>query len=164
MLITPVTTSQKPQLTQVGYEDIEKELKELEEVRLPAIIKRVEAARAYGDLSENSEYHSAKEDQELIETRIAELRDILANATIVKQSHKLSQVGIGSEVTVCVKSKKSERKMVLHIVGEFEADPKKGKISSASPLGHALIGRKKDDKVEVEAPAGKVIYEILEIK
>jgi transcription elongation factor GreA len=161
---TPVTAIAKPQMTQVGYEDIEKELKELEDVRLPAIIKRVEAARAYGDLSENSEYHSAKEDQELIETRISELRSILANATIVKQSHKQSSVGVGSQVKVCIKSKKSEKQMELHIVGEFEADPKAGKVSSASPLGSALINRKKGDKVEVEAPAGMVVYEILEIK
>lgn len=164
MTSTPITTIQKPQLTQNGFEDIEKELKELEEVRLPAIIKRVEAARAYGDLSENSEYHSAKEDQELIETRMSELKSILANATIIKSTHKLSSVGVGSQVTVCVKSKKSQREIVLHIVGEFEADPKKGKVSSASPLGNALIGRKKGDEVEVEAPAGKVVYEILEIK
>jgi transcription elongation factor GreA len=162
--MTTATANLKPQLTQVGFEDLTQELKTLEEVRLPAIIKRVEAARAYGDLSENSEYHSAKEDQELIETRIAEIKAVLENATIVKSSHKVSSVGIGSQVTVCVKSKRSEKKRVLHIVGEFEADPKTGKISSASPLGHALIGRKKGEKVEVEAPAGKVVYEVLEIK
>jgi transcription elongation factor GreA len=157
-MTTATVTNLKPQLTQVGYEDLSQELKTLEEVRLPAIIKRVEAARAYGDLSENSEYHSAKEDQELIETRISEIKTVLENATIVKSSHKASSIGIGSQVTVCVKSKRSEKKMVLHIVGEFEADPKAGKISSASPLGHALIGRKKGEKVEVDAPAGKVIF------
>ena len=164
MTNTPITAIQKPQMTQVGFEDIEKELKELETVRLPGIIKRVEAARAYGDLSENSEYHSAKEDQELIETRITELKSILANATIVKQTRKQSAVGVGSEVAVRVKSKRSEKKMTLCIVGEFEADPKKGKISSASPLGSALVGRKKGDQVEVEAPSGTVTYQILEIK
>src|SRR5258708_39502166 len=155
---------QKTQLTQQGFEEIEKELKELEEVKLPDVIRRVETARGYGDLSENSEYHSAKEDQELIETRISELKAILANATIVKQTHKQSSVGVGSEVIVCMKSKRSEKKITLHIVGEFEADPKSGKISSASPLGHALVGRKKDDQVEVEAPSGTVVYKILEIK
>ncbi len=152
----------KTQLTQEGYAEIEKELKELVEVKLPEVIKRVELARSYGDLSENSEYHSAKEDQELTETRIADLKSVLLNATIVKHTTKSSVVGMGSQVTV--KTTKGKTKMVLHIVGEFEADPKAGKVSSASPLGKALIGQKKGDKVEVEVPAGVVTYEILEIK
>ncbi len=164
MTTAPILVAQRPQLTKNGFDDLEKELKELEDVRLPAIIKRVEAARAYGDLSENSEYHSAKEDQELIETRIAEIKGVLSNAMIVKQTHKQSSVGVGSQVTVCVKSKRSEKEKVLHIVGEFEADPKTGKISSASPLGKALLNKKKGEVVEVNAPIGSVMYEILEIK
>jgi transcription elongation factor GreA len=152
----------KTQLTQEGYAEIEKELKELEEVKLPEVIKRVELARSYGDLSENSEYHSAKEDQELTETRIAELRGVLLNATIVKHTTKTSVVGMGSQVIA--KTSKGKSKMTLHIVGEFEADPKAGKISSASPLGKALMGKKKGDKVDVNVPAGVVTYEILEIK
>ncbi len=155
---------QKTQLTQAGFEEIEKELKELEELKLPEVIKRVETARGYGDLSENAEYHSAKEDQELVETRIADLKAVLQNSTIVKHTNKTSIVGMGSQVTVAVKSGKSRRKLTLTIVGEFEADPKAGKISSASPLGKALLNKKKGDEVEVEAPAGKMSYEILEIK
>jgi transcription elongation factor GreA len=155
---------QKTQLTQEGYDEIVRELKELEEVKLPETVTRVETARGYGDLSENSEYHSAREDQELLVTRISELRTVLNNSTIVQHTKKLSAVGIGSQVTVCVKSKRSERKMVLHIVGEFEADPKSGKVSSVSPLGKALINHKSGDEVEVQVPAGVVRYEILEIK
>ena len=163
MTDTAVVATPKSQLTQFGYEDIEKELLELESVRLPSIIKRVEAARAYGDLSENSEYHSAKEDQELIETRMAELKSILANSTIVKNTRKQSTIGVGSAVVVSVKSKKSQRKTTLHIVGEFEADPKVGKISTGSPIGKALYGKKKGDVVEVKAPSGTVLYEVLDI-
>jgi transcription elongation factor GreA len=158
------TALHKAQLTQEGFDEIEKELKELEEVKRPQVIARVETARAYGDLSENAEYHSAKEDQELTETRIADLKNILQNSTIVKNTTKHSAVGMGSQVHVVVKSGKSKRKMTLQIVGEFEADPKSGKISSVSPLGQALMDKKKGDSVEVEVPAGKVIYEIVEIK
>lgn len=158
------TGPQKTQLTQEGFEEIEKELRELEEVKRPEVIKRVETARGYGDLSENAEYHSAKEDQDLLETRIADLKAVLLNSTIVKHTTKNGSVGMGSQVTVMVKSGKTKRKMVLNIVGEFEADPKSGKISSASPLGKALINKKKDDEVEIEVPAGKMTYEIVEIK
>jgi transcription elongation factor GreA len=155
---------QKAQLTQDGRDEIEKELKELEEVKLPAVIQRVETARAYGDLSENAEYHSAKEDQDLVETRIAELKNILQNSVIVKQTKKSSAVGMGSQVVVTVKGSKSKKKITFHIVGEFEAEPQNGKISSVSPLGQALMGKKKGDVVEVEAPAGKISYLIAEIK
>ncbi len=155
---------QKTQLTQQGFEEIEKELKELEEVKLPDVIRRVETARGYGDLSENAEYHSAKEDQELIETRISDLKGVLLNSTIVKHTNKSSAVGMGSQVSVSIKSGKSKRKIVLHIVGEFEANPQDGKISSVSPLGKALLGKKKGDEVFVDAPAGKMAYEVAEIK
>ena len=154
----------KSQLTQEGYDEIVKELKELEEVKLPEVIKRVETARGYGDLSENAEYHSAKEDQELTETRIAELKTILQNATIVNHTHKTSAVGIGSKVSVQVSTAKSKKKKEFVIVGEFEADPKVGKISSVSPIGKALMNKKKSDAVKVETPAGITSYEILEIK
>lgn len=153
----------KAQLTQEGYDEIIKEIKELEEVKLPQVIIRVETARQYGDLSENAEYHSAKEDQELTETRISDLRAILDNSTIVKQTSKTSNVGMGSQVTLQgTAGKKKEVK--YHLVGEYEADPKSGKVSTASPIGKALMGKKKGDKVQVKTPAGAVEYEILEIK
>jgi transcription elongation factor GreA len=159
-----LATLAKTQLTQEGYAEIEKELKELEEIKLPDVIKRVENARSYGDLSENAEYHSAKEDQELIETRIMDLKAVLLNSTIIKHTSKSSAVGMGSQVIVTVHSGKSKKKMTFHIVGEFEADPQTGKISSVSPLGKALLNKKKGDKVNVDAPAGKVTYDIMEIK
>jgi transcription elongation factor GreA len=160
----PSKTQTKTQLTQEGYDEIVRELKELEEIKLPEVIKRVETARGYGDLSENAEYHSAKEDQELTETRISELQAILQNAVIVgSTSGKKASVGIGSTVTVSIKRGKSQRKQQLMICGEFEADPKNGKISSASPIGKALVGKKKGDTVKVETPAGEVEYTVVEI-
>ncbi|MBW7944292.1 transcription elongation factor GreA [Patescibacteria group bacterium] len=157
-------TTPKTQLTQDGYDEIVRELKELEEVKLPEVIKRVELARGYGDLSENAEYHSAKEDQELTETRIAELQAILQNAVIVASTAKTTAIGIGCTVTVSFKRGKTTKKQTFLIVGEFEADPNAGKISSASPIGIALVGKKKGDVVKVETPAGMVEYTILEIK
>jgi transcription elongation factor GreA len=152
------------QLTQEGFDEIVKELKELESVKLPQVIKRVETARQYGDLSENAEYHSAKEDQELTETRIADLKSILQNAVVISTKHKAGTIGVGSELSVKQKSGKATKNMTYHIVGEFEANPKAGKISSVSPLGKALMGKKKGDKVTVDVPAGKIEYEILEVK
>lgn len=156
----PDDMTQKIQLTADGKKELEKELQELEEVKLPAIIKRVEIARANGDLSENAEYSNAKEDQQLIETRIAELKDILANAHVVKQSNgKSGKVMMGSKVTV----KMAKAKKVVTIVGEFESNPLLGKVSSVSPLGAALMGHVKGDSVMVKAPAGDVSYEILDV-
>jgi len=140
-------TAPKTQLTQEGYDEIVRELKELEEVKLPEVVKRVETARGYGDLSENAEYHSAKEDQELTETRISELQAILQNAVIVSSSNKTATIGIGCTVTVSIKRGKAVKKQTFIIVGEFEADPNAGKISSASPIGIALTGKKKRDRV-----------------
>jgi len=158
------TVLAKTQLTQEGYDEIIKEIKELEEVKLPQVIIRVETARQYGDLSENAEYHSAKEDQELTETRISDLKAILQNATIVKQTSKTSAVGMGSQITVNMTQDKKQKKMVFQMVGEYESDPKSGKISTASPIGKALFSKKKGDKVEVKTPAGEVLYEVVEIK
>jgi transcription elongation factor GreA len=152
------------QLTQEGFDEIARELMELEEEKLPEVIRRVETARQYGDLSENAEYHSAKEDQELTETRIADLKAVIQNAVIVTVKAKAGVVGLGSKVTLSVKSAKTKKKVTYHIVGEFEADPKSGKISSVSPLGKALMGKKKGDTAEVEVPAGKMTYEVLEVK
>jgi len=162
-MTAPTPALAKTQLTQEGYDEIIKEIKELEEVKLPQVIIRVETARQYGDLSENAEYHSAKEDQELTETRISDLQAILENATIVKQTGKTTNVGMGSKVTLQTTSGK-KKTVVYVLVGEYEADPKSGKISTASPIGKALMGKKKGDKVEVKTPAGVVEYEILEIK
>jgi len=153
----------KVQLTQEGLEELQGELKELVEVTLPTNVERVAKAREYGDLSENAEYHSAKEDQELIETRIDEIESIIANGEVVKITKSSSKVGMGSTVAVTFVGKKAKA-LVYTIVGEFEADPAGGKVSSVSPLGKALMSKKKGDQVKVSAPAGVIEYEILEIK
>lgn len=150
------------QLTQDGLNELKEELRELTEVKLPAIIDRVAKAREYGDLSENSEYHSAKEDQTLIETRIDEIQAVIANAQVVRNTTSNIKIGMGSTVVYSVKGK--SKKLTITIVGEYEADPTVGKISQASPLGQALMGKKKGEKATVTAPAGEIEYEILEIK
>jgi transcription elongation factor GreA len=151
------------QLTQEGLDELKQELKELTDVRLPAVIDRVAKARDYGDLSENAEYHSAKEDQTLVETRIDEIQNILAHAHIVKHTTSSSKVGMGSKVVVTVTGKKS-KKLTFTIVGETEAKPTEGKISSVSPIGTALMNKKKGDTAKVSAPAGEVEYVIEDIK
>jgi len=150
------------QLTIEGFEELQNELKELVEVKLPALIIRVAKAREFGDLSENAEYHSAREDQNLIETRMDEIQSVLAKAEIVKQTTSHTKVGIGSRVIIIIKGQKTKKEIT--IVGEFEAEPGAGKISSVSPLGKALMGKKKSDTVKVTAPAGEIEYEIVDIK
>ncbi len=151
------------QLTSEGLEELKAELRQLVEEKLPAVIKRVAAARAHGDLSENAEYQNAREDQQLVEARIAEIEDVIANAIIVKSTHGTSKIGMGSVVTTSLKGKKGKH-YTFHIVGEFQADPKEGKISSDSPIGQALVGKKRGDEVRVKAPAGEIVYVIEEIR
>lgn len=144
-------------MTPLGYRQLVDELAQLEKTGLPESIDRVAKAREFGDLSENAEYHSAKEDLAALEGRIEELKDIITRVTVVdiKKSGD-TEVGIGSLVTVKVNGSSHD----FSIVGEWEADPAAKKISHESPLGKALIGKKVGDTVEVEAPAGKVVYAI----
>lgn len=150
-------TIQRVQMTPLGYRQLVDELAQLEKTGLPESIDRVAKAREFGDLSENAEYHSAKEDLAALEGRIEELKDIITRVTVVdiKKSGD-TEVGIGSLVTVKVNGSSHD----FSIVGEWEADPAAKKISHESPLGKALIGKKVGDTVEVEAPAGKVVYAI----
>lgn len=150
------------EVTKEGLADLQAELAELRDVKLPAIIQRVAQAREHGDLSENAEYHDAKEDQRLTETRIDELEAVVAKAKIVKHTRSHTVIGMGS--TVVVQKKGSKKKLTITIVGEFEANPLENKISGAAPLGAALMKKKKGDKVIVHAPAGDVEYTVLEIK
>lgn len=156
-------TGKAIQVTKQGLDELNAELAELVEVKLPAVIKRVGIARSHGDLSENAEYQNAREDQQLVEARIAEIENIISHATVVKSTTSTTKVGIGSVVTVSLKTSKT-KKFTYHIVGEFEANPQEGKISSDSPLGRALMGKKKGDEATVKAPAGEVVYLIAEIK
>lgn len=161
--MTDVTTPKPIQLTAEGLEELKSELQKLKEVDLPEIINRVAVARNHGDLSENSEYHSAKEDQQLIETRISEIEDILERATVIKTTKNTDKVGVGSTVECNIKGN-AKKTFTFHIVGEYEAVPAEGKISSVSPLGKALMGKKKGEQAKVQAPAGEVVYEIINIK
>lgn len=155
-------TLKQTEVTKEGLEELKKEHAELTDVKLPEIIERVARAREYGDLSENAEYHSAREDQQLVETRIDEIQSVIASAHVVSTSRGTSKVSVGSTIVVTIKGKKT--KVTFHMVGEFEADPMEGKISMASPVGKALMNKKKGDEVKVVTPSGEVIYVIEEIK
>ncbi len=149
----------KIQLTQNGLDALKNELNELLTVKRPFLVDRLSNARAQGDLSENSDYQNAKEELGFLEGRIDELTDVIKNAKIVKDSGNSNLVGMGTKVTVRVNGVKS----TFEIVGEWEADMLKKKISHASPLGSALVGKKVGEKIEVEAPVGKILYEVIAI-
>lgn len=144
-------------LTEEGLKTLKLELAELVDVKRPKLVDRLSNARSQGDLSENSDYQSAKEELEFLDGRIDELSDVVKSATVVQTTNGNGGIGIGTKVTVKVKGKET----VFSIVGEWEADPMNKKISHDSPLGVALLGKKVGDKAEVDAPAGKVVYEIL---
>jgi len=152
--------AQDVQLTKEGYDQIVAELQLLKEEKLPQAIQRVAVARSFGDLSENAEYHSAREDLSFVEGRIAELEILKANAKIIQSTRKSkNQVDLGSTVTLKV----GKEKHIYHIVGEWEANPEEKKISHQSPLGKALLGKIKGDEIEIEAPAGKLKYIVVSV-
>lgn len=146
-------------LTKEGLDQLKKEYAELVNVKRPEMVKRLSEARDLGDLAENSEYASAKQDLAFIDGRILELEEIIRGAKVVT-SHGKKQVDVGCSVTLHLNGKKE----VFMVVGEWEADPSNKKISHSSPLGKALLGKKVGDQVEVVAPAGKIIYKILHIE
>jgi transcription elongation factor GreA len=151
------------QLTQQGLDELKAELDELNNVKLPAVIKRVAEARSHGDLSENAEYQNAREEQQFLEARIGEIEDIISKAQVVKNASGHAKVGMGSTVILSLATKKGKT-FTYMIVGEFQAEPAEGKISSDSPIGRALMGKKKGDKATVAAPAGNIEYLIEDIK
>lgn len=148
------------QLTQEGFDKLQAELKELKGVKSPAAVARLGSARAMGDLSENSEYVAAKDDLAFIHGRITEIEEILKNVEVVQNHSHSKTVTLGS--TVVIESGGSSQ--TFQIVGEFEADPINKKISPTSPIGNALMNKKVGENVEVTAPAGKVVYKIIDIK
>ena len=150
-------------MTGAGYQTLETELKHRQQIERPRIIQQITDARTHGDLSENAEYHAAKEAQSLNEGRIAELEDKLARAEVIDVS-KLSGEMIKFGATVTLIDEDTEEKKVWQIVGEPESDAKKGRISIASPLARALIGKKKGAQVEVVTPAGAKAYEVLKVE
>lgn len=146
-------------MTAEGYNTLMDEVKHLKSVERPRIIRAIEEARAHGDLSENAEYHSAKEAQGWNEARVAELEDKISRADVIDVS-KLSGDTVMFGARVHLIDEDTDTKVVYQIVGDSEADVKKGKISISSPISRALIGKKKGDSVEVNTPGGGKSYEI----
>jgi len=154
---------EKVPMTALGYASLETELKQRQSVDRPRIIEHIAEARSHGDLSENAEYHAAKEEQSHNEGRIAEIEDKLARADIIDIT-KLSGDTIKFGATVTLVDEDTEKKTVWQLVGEVEADAKKGRISITSPLARALIGKKKGASVEVMTPGGAKAYEITKVE
>ena len=154
---------EKVPMTSLGYAALEDELKLRQSVNRPRIIEHIAEARSHGDLSENAEYHAAKEQQSLNEGRIAELEDKISRAEVIDVS-KLSGDTVTFGATVTLVDEDTDEKKVWQIVGEPEADAKKGRISITSPLARALIGKKKGASVEVVAPGGAKAYEITKVE
>lgn len=148
-------------LTQEGLEKIKKQLEYLKTVRRKEITHRIEEAIKLGDLSENAEYHEAKDDQGLNEAKIRELEEILNNAVLINNEKGSKNI---VEIGDTIKVKYDGREKEFTIVGQSEANPTEGLISNESPIGQAFIGRKKGETVEVEAPAGTVKYKIIKIE
>ena len=154
---------EKIPMTGAGYAVLENELKHRQQVERPRIIQQITDARTHGDLSENAEYHAAKELQAQNEGRIAELEDKLARAEVIDVS-KLSGDTVKFGATVTLIDEDTDKKAVWQIVGEPEADAKAGKISIASPLARALVGKKKGANVEVVTPGGAKAYEVVKVE
>ena len=151
-----------PQAQYVSVEFLQKlkdEMHELKTVKRRELANRIEAAKALGDLSENAEYHEAKDELGFIEGRILEIEDLLKNAIVIEEEKGGTNVRVGSKIKVLVNGKEKD----FDIVGSNEADPLSGKISNESPIGSALIGAKKGDEVSVRSPNGSTTYKILEI-
>ena len=154
---------EKVMLTREGLEKIKKELKYLKEVERPEVAQKIREALAFGDLSENAEYVAAKDRQAFVEGRILSLEKILENYELIDESkRKDGVVSVGSKVKI--KDTRTKTTLELTIVGSPETDPLSGKISRNSPLGKALLGKKKGDIVSVKVPAGLVQYKILKVE
>lgn len=152
----------KVPMTSEGYATLEVELRRLKQVERPRIIQAIAEARAHGDLSENAEYHAAKEAQGMNEARVAELEDKLGRAEVIDVT-KLAGDSVTFGATVKIVDEDTDEEKVYRIVGDMEADVKEGKISISSPIARALIGKKVGDSIEVSAPGGARGYEILNI-
>ncbi|MEN4054121.1 MULTISPECIES: transcription elongation factor GreA [Sulfurimonas] len=150
-------------MTIYGYEKLQAEVKDLKEVKRPAVVKAIEEALEHGDLKENAEYHAAKEQQKNIDNRLAELQEILGNAQIVDPSELAhSKVSFGS--TVVMTDMESDEEVTYTIVGGAESNPDMGLISFNSPLAKQLLGKEEGDEVKVRLPGGEKEFEIDEVK
>ena len=150
-------------MTVGGYQTLDEELKRLKTLERPAVIAAIAEARSHGDLSENAEYHAAKERQGWIEGQIAEIEDKMARAQVIDVS-KLSGTQVKFGATVSVVDEDTEEEARYQIVGEHEADVKGGRISISSPIARAMIGKETGDVVEVNTPGGVKSYEIMKVE
>jgi len=148
-------------LTRAGFDKLDAELKHLKSVERPAIIRAISDAREHGDLSENAEYHSAKENQSFIEGRVKELEGVISLADVIDVAKLSGTVKFGARVTLVDEDTDEEK--TYQVVGEYEADIESGKLNMKSPLARALIGKDEGDSVEVRTPGGVRSYEILSI-
>ncbi len=154
--------SEDTYLTKEGEEELRKELKELIEIRRPELAQKLKEAVAQGDLKENADYHDAKEQQGFFEGRIQHIEAILRNAIIITDVGPSDEVRIGS--TVVIREDGTDEDEEYKIVGTAEANPKERKISQRSPIGAALIGKKKGKKFKVETPGGVIKFKVIDIK
>ncbi len=150
-------------MTVEGHKKLEEELQRLKSVERPRIIQAIAEARAHGDLSENAEYHSAKEQQGLNEAKVADMEDKLSRAEVIDPA-KLSGSNVKFGATVTLEDEDNQEKVKYKIVGESEANVREGKISIGSPIARALIGKAKGDSVEVTTPRGARSYEVLKVE
>ena len=154
---------QKFPMTAPGLQRLEEELRQLKTAERPAVIRLISEARSHGDLSENAEYHAARERQSFIEGRIAELEEIIASAEVIDPA-SLSGEHIKFGAHVWILDEETEREFTYQIVGMHEADIRHGRLSISSPLAKALIGKKVGDSVSVPAPSGDKSYEVLGVR
>jgi transcription elongation factor GreA len=157
-----MATAEKVPMLAEGHRKLSEQVRHLKQIERPAIVEAIEAARAHGDLSENAEYHAAKERQGQVEATIADIEDQLARAMVIDPSTLSgNKVVFGATVTLL---DEDEKKVKYQLVGQVEADAKDGRISYNSPLGRALIGREVGDEVEVSTPSGDRYYEIAKVE
>lgn len=150
-------------MTRGGVEALEKELRDRVNVLRAEIVEAISEARAHGDLSENAEYHAAKEKQSFNEGRIRELEAVISAAEIIDPSQFIGQKSVKFGARILIIDENTDEERRLHIVGEYESNADQGRISITSPIARALIGKSQGDSVEVRSPKGAVSYEIAEV-
>ncbi len=153
---------EKIPMTRAGFVALDEELKVLKSVERPAVIRAIAEAREHGDLSENAEYHAAREKQSFIEGRIKELEGILSLAEVIDPAKLSGSIKFGATITIV--DEDSDEEKTYQIVGEAEADLEKGLLNVRSPLARALIGKEEGDSVEVRTPGGQRSYEVLSVR
>jgi transcription elongation factor GreA len=154
---------EKAPMTALGFERLQEELKTLKTVERPNVIKAIAEAREHGDLSENAEYHAARERQSFIEGRVMELEDMMARAEVIDPA-KLNGDAVKFGAKVLLADEDTDEEVTYQIVGQYESDIKAGLLSVSAPLARALIGKQVGDSVEVTTPGGSKSYEILDVK